>query len=41
MPVHLLTGIVCHDHAAKDELDGLLRERSIELTVVAKPSWYF
>lgn len=41
MPVHLLTGIVCHDHAAKDELDGLLGERSMELTVVAKPSWYF
>ena len=41
MPLDAVLGIACVNDAVKDDLETLLEQRSIELAVRSKPTWYF
>lgn len=41
VPLKAILGIACHNEVIKTNLEALLKERSVELTVRAKPTWYF
>ena len=41
LPVELLSGVVCHGEDQRKCIKQNVDEVGVELTVVAKPSWYF
>ena len=41
LPVELLSGVVCHGEAQRTCVQRHVDEVGVDLTVVAKPNWYF
>jgi ssDNA thymidine ADP-ribosyltransferase, DarT len=41
VPVTCLLGVGCYEHGQKDAIEQLVRERNVELDVVARPGWFF
>jgi len=41
VPIDAMLGIACVNDVIKKDLEALLEQRSIELTVRSKPTWYF
>jgi hypothetical protein len=41
MPVSRFNGVLCYNQSVKNELDGLLKERNMNLKIVAAAKWYF
>ena len=41
VPLNALLGIGCHSDSARENLELMIKERDLELTVKTAPAWYF